>query len=168
MVDCRRGRMKECARGGDTVKFNLIVFGVAFAFSFVVDAISNSSILVDRVLSLSSEKFVWAVYFINVVSFIVSPFLLFASFYLIGRDIDLASDFLSVLVPLFLGSWAGHLIGYFSLAFCYMSLYAGPYFAPTALLQFLWTGWTGFTMAFSLEFFVGFTALAIAYIVKKR
>lgn len=97
----------------------------------------------------------------HVVSFILSPLLLFASFYLIGRNIDLASDFLSVLVSLFIGSLAGRLIGYFF-------LYADSYAAPSSFLEFLWLGLELLYVAFSLEFFVGFTALAMAYIVKKR
>jgi hypothetical protein len=97
----------------------------------------------------------------HVVSFILSPLLLFASFYFIGRNIDLASDFLSVLVSLFVGSLAGRSIGYFS-------LYADSYVVPSSFLEFLWLGLELLCIAFSLEFFVGFTALAMAYIVKKR
>jgi hypothetical protein len=97
----------------------------------------------------------------NVISFIISPLLLFASFYLIGRNIDLTSDFPLILVPLFVGNLAGRLVGYFF-------LYAGSYTVPSDLLQFLWFCLSLLHIAFSLEFFVGFTALAIAYVMKKR
>jgi hypothetical protein len=150
------------------VKFNWTVFAVALAFSLVVSVLSNSSIYLDRTLNLSSQMFIWLLFFINVFSFIVSPLLLFASFYFIGRNIDLASNFLSVFLALFLGSWAGHLIGYFSLTLWYMSVYASGYSPPYTLFQFLWLGWISFNMAFSIEFFAGFAALSIAYLVKKR
>jgi hypothetical protein len=101
---------------------------------------------------------VWLMPLFEVGSFIISPFLLFVSFYLIGRNIDLVSDFRSVIVFLFIGSWAGQLIG--SL---FLFLYTFP--AVYALWQYLWTV---VYYAFSLEFFVGFTALAVAYVMKKR
>lgn len=114
-------------------------------------------------LNLSSQMFDWLWSLVRVGSFIISPFLLFASFYHIGRNIDLASDFLSVLVSLFIGSWVGQLIGGL-LIFQYISQ-ASFGSAPYTLLQYLWAVvYSGF----SLEFFVGFTALAMAYIVKKR
>lgn len=145
------------------MKFNWTVFTVALIFSFVVGALSHSLFYLG-LLHLSPQMFDWLWSLIKVGSFIISPLLLFTSFYLIGRNIDLASDFLSVLVPLFIGSWAGQLIGRL-LIFWYIYVSQGWESAPSTLLQYLWAG---FTMAFSLEFFVGFTALAMAYIVKKR
>jgi hypothetical protein len=56
------------------------------------------------------------VYWLNTVTrFVISPFLLFASFYLVGRNINLKTEFPSILVPLFFGSWIGHLISILSL-----------------------------------------------------
>ncbi|MDH5793903.1 MAG: hypothetical protein OEZ18_05010 [Candidatus Bathyarchaeota archaeon] len=145
------------------MKFNWTVFTVALIFSFVVNALSHSYFYLGT-LHLSPQTFNWLWRLITVGSFIISPLLLFASFYLIGRNIDLASDFLSVLVPLFIGSWAGQLIGRLGILW-YIIVSLGWESAPSTLFGFLWVG---FTMAFSFEFFVGFTALATAYIVKKR
>ncbi len=144
------------------MKLNWTVFAVALMFSFVVGALSHSLLYLYS-LNLSPQTVDWLLSLIEAGRFIISPFLLFASFYLIGRNIDLASDFLSVLVPLFIGSWAGQLIGGL-LIFLYISqaLFGS---ASYTLLQYLWAV---FYSAFSLEFFVGFTALAVAYIVKKR
>jgi hypothetical protein len=97
----------------------------------------------------------------SVVHFILCPLLLFVSFYIIGRTIDLASDFPSILLCLFVGSLAGHLIGYFSLN-------VGSYTPPSSHLELLWFALDLLYMAFSLEFFAGFTALTISYITKKR
>ena len=145
------------------MKFNWTVFTVALIFSFVVNALSHSYFYLGT-LHLSPQTFNWLWRLITVGSFIISPLLLFASFYLIGRNIDLASDFLSVLVPLFIGSWAGQLIGRLGISW-YIIVSQGWESAPSTLFGLLWVS---FTMAFSFEFFVGFTALATAYIVKKR
>jgi hypothetical protein len=141
------------------MKFNWTVFTVAFAFSFVIPALSYISTFLTR--TLNHEMWDLLFFSTHAVSFILSPLLLFASFYLIGRNIDLASDFPSVLVSLFVGNLAGCLIAYFS-------LYVGSYVASSSFLEFLWLSLELLYMAFSLEFFVGFTALAMAYIVKKR
>jgi len=145
------------------MKFNWIVFAVAFVFSFVLRAVLPF-ISSNLLRTLNHEMWDLVVFSTNVISFILSPLLLFASFYLIGRNIDLISDFPSVLVPLFVASLAGRLVGF-------LLLYAGSYVlvpAPPTLLQFCEYGLNYLYMAFSYEFFVGFTALAVAYIVKKR
>jgi hypothetical protein len=147
-----------------TVKFNWKVFAVALMFSFVIGALSSGNSFLYLIwLKVSSQMFDWLSFLFRVGSFIISPLLLFASFYLMGRNIDLASDFLSVLLSLFIGSWVGQLIGGLPI-FWYVSqaLFAS---ASYTLLPYLWAV---FCFAFSLEFFVGFTALAMAYIVKKR
>ena len=163
MINCGRGWIKERTIGDKTLKFNWKIFTVALTFSFVVGALSHRMLYLG-VLHLSSQMFDWLWSLIGVGSFIISPLLLFASFYLIGRNIDLASDFLSVLVPLFIGSWAGQLIGRLGISW-YIIVSQGWESAPSTLFGLLWVS---FTMAFSFEFFVGFTALATAYIVKKR
>ena len=163
MINCGRGWIRECTRGDKTLKFNWTVFTVALIFSFVVGALSHRMFYLGQ-LHLSPQMYNWLWSLIGVGSFIISPLLLFASFYLIGRNIDLASDFLSVLVPLLIGSWAGQLIGRLGISW-YIIVSLGWESAPSTLFEYLWVG---FTMAFSFEFFVGFTALATAYIVKKR
>ncbi len=145
------------------MKFNWKVFTVALIFSLVVGVLSHSFLYLV-LLHLSQQMLDWLYYPITAISFIISPLLLFTSFYLIGRKIDLASDFLSVLVPLFTGSWAGQLIGGLGIHW-YIIVSQGWESSPSTLSGVLWVG---FISAFSPEFFVGFTALAMAYIVKKR
>jgi len=101
---------------------------------------------------------------VNMVTFLISPLLLFACFYIIGQKIDLTTDFLSVVLSLFLGAWIGHLIGSLSLQFISYALYSGASFVS----WILWAMWYSFMVAFSLEFFVAFAALSMAYIVRKR
>jgi len=148
------------------MRFEWVVFLVALGFSLVVGALQNSYLFWQRVLYVPLEMTVWVFFFVGVVSFFVSPLVLFASFYLIGRKIDFSSGFQSVIVPLFLGNWAGHLIAYFSFRLWYSSLYAGQYFwEPYFFSEIVWVV---VSYALSLEFFVGLSALAIAHIVKRR
>jgi hypothetical protein len=111
---------------------------------------ARDSLLIDVVMSMAT--------------FLVSPLLFFAVFYIIGHKMDLVAEFLSVVVPLFLGSWAGHLIGYFPLQFIHITLYG----TTINWSWILWSFWYVFRTALSLEFFGGFTALSIAYITRKR
>jgi hypothetical protein len=141
------------------MKLNWKIFVAAFVFSFVIPILSYASTFLIR--TLDHEMWDLVAFSTGAISFIVSPLLLFASFYWIGRNIDLVSEFPSVLVSLFVGSLAGRSVSYFS-------LYAGSYSAPSTLLQLLWFGLSLLRTAFSLEFFAGFTALAVAYIRKKR
>lgn len=145
--------------------FNWKVFFVALSFSLAIGVFSNIFIYLVR-LDLGTELYLWVTLSIDVVHFFVSPLVLFASFYLIGRNIDLIAEFPSILVPLFLGSWIGHLIGYFSLVLLCFFLYAETWTFTS------WNYWHIFWFvvfrALSLEFFVGFGALSMSYIVKKR
>jgi hypothetical protein len=144
------------------MKFNWKVFAVAFMFSFVVRALLYSFSYL--LLHISGPQMsVWLVPLFEVGTFIISPFLLFASFYLIGRKIDLVSNFPSVLVSLFIGSWIGQLIG--SLLLFLNTSTGSIESAAYVLWQYLWV--VVYSM-FSTEFFVGFTALSVAYIIKKR
>jgi len=145
------------------MEFKWRIFVIAFVFALVIGVLSNSFQFLYRMFDFSPEVYGWITFTIGVVTFFVSPVLLFASFYLTGQKIDLAAEFLSVVVPLFLGSWAGHVIGYFSLQYIYMVQYGGTYVGPWAL----WWVWYAFRTAFSFEFFVGFAALAMAYISRK-
>jgi len=146
------------------MEFRWKIFAVAFLFSFVVGALSNVSSFLFRSVDLTPEVYGWITFAISVTSFFVSPVLLFASLYLMGRKIDLAMEFQSVVVPLFIGSWAGHLIGYFPFQLLYIARQGGTFTGPWVF----WFLWYAFMTAFSLEFFAGFAALSMAYIAKKR
>jgi len=146
------------------MEFKWRIFVVAFAFALVIGALSNVSQFLFRMFDLTPEEFSRIVSAISIATFFVSPVLLFACLYIMGGKIDLATEFLSIVVPLFLGSWSGHLIGYFPLQFIYIAQ-SGSTFVGTWVLWFMWYA---FREAFSLEFFVGFAALSMAYITRKR
>lgn len=133
-------------------------------FSLVIGVFLNVHLYLLR-LHLETVLYSYVMWSIDVVSFFISPLVLFASFYLMGRNIDLIAEFPSILVSLFLGSWIGHLIGYFSSVLLYISLYADLHFSSFGYLYYFWAAVSN---ALSLNFFVGFAALSISYIVKKR
>jgi len=146
------------------MEFKWRFFTVAFVISLAVGALSNVSPFLFRMLDLTPESYAWTAFIIGVASFFVSPGLFFAAFYLMGRKTDLVVEFLSIVVPLFLGSWIGHLVGYFPLQFIYVVQHGNTFVGPWVL----WFLWYVFSAAFSREFFVGFAALSMAYIVAKR
>jgi len=146
------------------MEFRWKIFAVAFVIALAVGVLSNVPTFLFRMLNLTPQWFSWIALVVSVATFFVSPGLFFAAFYLIGGKIDIVAEFLSVVVPLFLGSWAGELIGYFPLQFIFVAQYGGTFIDPWSL-GFLWYA---FRAAFSYEFFVGFAALSMAYIVRKR
>ena len=144
--------------------FNWKVFFVALPFSLVIGVLVNVHLYLLR-LDLGPVPYSWVMLSIDVVGFVISPLILFASFYLMGRNIDLIAEFPSILMSLFLGSWIGHLIGYFSSVLLYISLYADLHFSSFTYLYYFWAAVSN---ALSVNFFVGFAALSISYIMKKR
>ena len=146
------------------MEFNWRIFLVASVFSLVIGALSNVSPLLFWTSDLGPETLAWISFAMSAVTFFVSPVLLFACFYLIGGKMDLVAEFRSVIVPLFLGSLAGHLIGYFSSQIVYIVWYS----RTLSWLSIPWIVWYVFIRVFSYEFFVGFAALSMAYIVRKR
>jgi len=152
------------------MEFRWKIFAVAFVIALAVGVLSNVPTFLFsylfRTLRLTPEWYSWIALVLNVATFIVSPGLAFAAFYLMGGKIDIVVESLAVVVPLFLGSWVGHLIGYFPLQIILIAQSGGSFIDPWSLgFGFLWYA---FRAAFSYEFFVGFSALSIAYIVRKR
>jgi len=146
------------------MEFKWKIFLVVLLFALAVGALSNLSLFLFRMLNFGPEALSWVSIAVNMVTFLISPLLLFACFYIMGQKIDLATDFPSIALSLFLGAWIGHLIGSLSLQFISYALYGGASFVS----WILWVMWYSFIVAFSLEFFVAFAALSMAYIVRKR
>lgn len=151
------------------LRLNWRIFFVALIFSLIIGVLGNVSVVLFWVFAPDAQAIAFMSLGLNVVSFFISPLLLFAVFYFIGGRIDLVFEFLSVVMSLFLGSLAGHLIGYFPLQLFYVIGYDSTFASQGFLfVNILWMLWYAFRIAVSAEFFVGFTALSIAYIMKKR
>jgi len=146
------------------MEFKWGIFLVALSFSLTIGALSNVSLFLYRIFDFTPEVFSWLNVALSAAAFFLSPVLLFVCLFLMGRNIDLVAEFLSVVVPLFIGSWVGHLIGYYSFYFLYIFQYDGSLVGP----WIIGLVWHAFVTAFSAEFFVGFAALSMAYITTKR
>ena len=146
------------------MNFNWRIFAIAFVFSLASGVLSNSLQLLYLWLRFTPETASWIGFGLGIASFVISPVLLFAVFYLIGENIDFVTQFQLVVVPLFVGSWIGHLAGDFSMQLIPVVSFGNVLLGPSGLLLV----WYGFRLAFSLEFFVGFAAFSMAYIARKR
>jgi hypothetical protein len=145
------------------VRFEWVIFCVAFGFSLVVTLLENSYIFFLDVFRLSLEMTAWA---ILIVRLFISPLVLFASFYLIGRNVDFGVRFQPVLASLFFGSWAGHLTAYFSFTLWSLSRVGFSIYSWSPRLLEYALGVV--SSALSLEFFAGLSAISVAYIVRRR
>jgi hypothetical protein len=142
------------------MRFNWKVFVVAFVFSLVTTFLSGifPTLVYASARDLGLDYSM--VYWLSIVaSFVISPFLLFASFYRMGRNVDLKAEFRSVVASLFFGSWAGHFISL---------VYSTSAWAMTSTYAVIAVIWYGVSSALSIEFFVGFSALSMAYIYKSQ
>ena len=99
---------------------------------------------------------------LGILRWIISPLLVFVSFYFIGKRIDTTRIFWSYLFSFFLGNWAGSTFG-FILMFLFADFvnYTNLVFLVTSILS------TFLGSLFSYTFFVGFCAMATSYIIKK-
>jgi hypothetical protein len=146
-----------------SMKFMWKIFLVTFLFSLAVAILSNSyKILILTIRNLSAYDYGALLFLLSVVSFFISPALFFGVLYLIGRNLDFATEFMSVVISLFLGCWLGHLVGFFTIEFVYITNYD----SALSISQLLYYFWYIFPFAFSSEFFIGFTAVSMAHIKK--
>lgn len=153
-----------------TLKINLPVLFVAFLFSLAVGVLKDP--IIEYVLDQSTKFGQWNAIsgFIpsiqGLIILCVSPLLLFVFFYYLGKRIDLTTDFLPVVGPLFFACWIGHSVAYLIMRL----LYPG---APLFLL-ITSTDYINATVqvvvfnAFSIEFFAALSALCVAHFLKPK
>jgi len=91
------------------------------------------------------------------VGFAVHPFLIFTVFYFHGRKLDLKAKLKSVIVLLFLGLYAGNVLGHAATLQVLTHLYESNSFFGTVLMSL-------FPTIIISAFFVALSASAIAYI----
>ncbi len=145
------------------MRFDWKVFFVVLPFSLAIGVLSNIHLFL-LLWILGTPQYSQIVLSVDVVRFCISPLVLFASFYFMGRSIDLIAELPSILVSLFLGSLIGQLIGHFSSILLFASLRADWYF----LSRNFWFFWAPISRGFSHDFFVGFGGLSASYLVQKR
>lgn len=144
------------------MKIHPRVLIIAFALSTVIGVLSNSYSYLTLILTETQAAIVGGL-IVGTLSVIVNPLLFFASFYFIGRRIETNLEFYSYLLSLFLGNAIGLTFGHFVSVMVAQTFFPVPFIVNviTVLAVFV-------TSLFSLSFFVGFSALALSYIIKKK
>lgn len=144
------------------MRFLWKIFGFALTLSLASGVLAHSSLIWSHMIRDVSIM-IWFPFIISILTFFVNQVLVFGVFYLLGGEVNLTAEFMPVVVSLFLGCWLGNVTSYFSIQFISLATFGGSLAGPWLLL-FLWYF---FRMAFSGDFFVGFTALSIAHLTKK-
>jgi len=141
-----------------------IVLIVAFALSTVIGALSNTYFYLASIYYTEPYGSSAANFIVNMLSLIVNPLLLFIIFYSVGKRIETNMEFYSSILSLFLGNAIGLTFGHFVTIIVAQDLFhIYPYVVDgrTVLAVFA-------SSLFPLSFFVGFSALALGYIIKKK
>jgi hypothetical protein len=151
------------------MKFKVSIFLVITLFSLAAGVLKDDA--TNYLLQRSVEYDKWGAFgdyvttFYGLVILLVSPILVCMFFYLIGKRIDLQTQFLSVAVPVFVGSWLGHTVAYVLMRVMYSALpvaqLINPYDYLNAVVQIL------FYNTLSIEFFAAIAAVSVGYFLNK-
>ena len=136
---------------------NRKVFITALLFGLVFGCIDNLRVLF-RILGLVPFRVTIYVYILGVVRSILIPILMFVVLYRLGKRIDLRNSYDSVSISLLIGSAVGPIFG------CFLDQLVYP--------ELWWDSWVGQLYLAAVQalvqasrlFFLGFTALALAYL----
>ena len=94
---------------------------------------------------------------------IVSPLLVFVSFYFIGKKIQTNTEFYSYILSFFIGNAIGYTFGSSIIIMLIQTIIP---MTPLAIVARVVGNFVG--SLFSTSFFVGFSALALSYIIKRN
>ena len=116
-----------------------------------------------NLIILSQNEILFWSNLIFIVEFIINPILVFVTFFLIGRRIEIVKDLIPVTFSLFLGVLIGFWIGFIPEIY-FMTHYYGGLEQTSALIQL--NIYTYDISRFPLLFFTSFSAICAASIVK--
>jgi hypothetical protein len=136
-------------------------FLIALAFSVLVGIFSHASILLASLNPDDFQPMAMNSIFLGIIAPIISPVLLFVTFYFIGKKPETIGELYSHLLSFFVGNLIGLAVGNF--LGTYLTVIGMPFEYVAYLFLFSFVG-----SPFSSSFFVGFSALAISYIIKKN
>ena len=146
------------------MKIHPRVLIIAFALSTVIGALSNTYFYLASIFYTEPYESSAANFTVNMLSLLVNPLLIFVISYFIGKRIKTNVELYSSILSLFLGNAIGLTFGHFvtiivaqDLFHLYPSLVDGR----SVLAIFA-------SSLFPPSFFVGFSALALGYIIKKK
>ena len=138
------------------IHFNTLI--IALGLSTVLGFLSN---VFATLVETEPQVFAMIGLIVNLITIIVGLPLYFSSFYLIGKRIETTIDFYSHLLSLFIGNTIGRTLGHFITVAIMLTIFP---FNPNAI-----TVLTVVVISlFSPSFFVGFSGLALGYIIKKK
>lgn len=141
------------------IKIQVKVLAIAIIFSLVLSLISTSFVMQFMNYDVFTRDYF---YLISVLRWIISPLLIFVTFYFIGKRIDTTKKFWSYLFSFFLGNCFGSTFGTIvTFIFSDFVDYTQIWYLVARLVG------TFIGSLFSYAFFVGFCALATSYITRK-
>ena len=141
------------------IKIQVKVLTIALIFPLILSFVSASFLMKYMDFDVFTRIYFP---FIGILRWIISPLLIFVTFYFIGKEIDTTKKFWSYLFSFFLGNCLG-----FTFGVIVMFLFSD--FVDYAHIWYLVATLVGTFIGslFSYSFFVGFCALATSYILKK-
>lgn len=145
------------------MKIKAKVLIVAFTFAFIIGVLSES-IQYMGMLHTTVDSLVAINTIVSTIREIVSPLLLFITFYFMGKKAETINDLYSNLFSFFLGNWIGLTIGHSITLAVVLTAFSN---VSAVGIGFTILGWLGSSL-FSYSFFVGCSALAISYIVNRK
>ena len=145
--------MKQQDRSLTMMFLVILILGFASGFLFVYQMLLP--FVFDWQTSVSSLSMYYGLF--SVISFLISPILVFTGIYYVGKKIDLKAKLGSIIIRLISAAFIGKLLGYFSaylISGFEFEVFSGP--IPSHLLSLSFSSLS--------MFFIAFTALSIAYI----
>ena len=145
--------MKQQNQALTTMFLVILILGFASGFLSVYQILLPFAF--DWQTSGSSLSMYYGLF--SIISFIISPILIFTGIYFLGKKIDVKTKLSSIIITLIGGALIGKLLGYVSAYL--ISGYEFEVFSVPYLSHLLSLSLSSLSM-----FFIAFTALAIAYI----
>jgi hypothetical protein len=133
---------------------------IALVFSFAIGILSQSPEFLMRLYPNDNQAIGTTATYFGILATIISPVLFFVTFYFIGKKPETLGEFYSCLLSFFLGNWIGLAFGGF------LGTVLSIYDLPSEVVAYILMGSFAGSL-FSSSFFVGFSALAVSYIIKK-
>ncbi len=138
------------------------VLAIAFALSTAIGVLSDSHYYFELIYREPQAMSIVST-IVGILSFLVNPVFVFVTFYFIGKRIQTNGEFYSHLLSFFLGNAAGFTVGTLII---WLLVRTVIQLDTLSVVMSVLGGF--FYSLFSLSFFVGFSALALSYIIRKR
>lgn len=147
------------------MKIQLKILSIAFIFKIAINVISFTYVYLPFYSANEPETYMLVTVFRSIIGIIISPFLFFIVFYFLGKKIESGKDFWSYVLSLFIGNVIGLV---FSPNIILTLIQIGTPSSGTTVINLVFSILGYFVSSLvSYNFFVGFSALASNYIIRK-